>query len=147
MTKDFSMKFSSTIGKLKEGDWLRWSCKISMALRVERGWGYVDGTTTAPKDALEFSAWNAAHNQIVGVLGTMVEAPLQCELKSINNMKVAWRKLKEKMHLKWIIAKLKCLMSAICSHIVSDIPTSTTITEIKDTLGSVFKGGAPMNEE
>jgi len=95
MTKDFSMKFSSTIGKLKEGDWLRWSCKISMALRVERGWGYVDGTTTAPKDALEFSAWNAAHNQIVGVLGTMVEAPLQHELKSINNAKVAWKKLKE----------------------------------------------------
>jgi len=69
MAKDFSIKFSSAIGKLKEGDWLRWSREISMALRAQRGWGYVDGTTTAP-DPLELSEWNAAHDQIVGALGT-----------------------------------------------------------------------------
>ena len=28
-----------------------------------------------------------------------------------------------------------------------DVPASTTITEIKDALGSVFEGGAPTNEE
>jgi len=77
----------------------------------------------------------------------MVEAPLQWELKSINNVEVAWRKLKEKTHSKGIIAKLKCLMSAICSHIVPETPASTTITAIKDALGSVFEGGAPMIEE
>jgi len=77
MTKDFSVKFSSAIGKLKEGDWLRWLCEISMALRAQRGWGYMDGTVTAPKDALELSEWNAAHDQIVGALRTMVEASLQ----------------------------------------------------------------------
>jgi len=74
----------------------------------------------------------------------MVEASLQCELESINNVKVAWEKLKEKTHPKGIIAKLKCLTSAIHSQIVSDIPTSTTI---KDALGSIFVGGAPTNEE
>jgi len=30
---------------------------------------------------------------------------------------------------------------------MSDIPASTTIMEIKDTLGLVFEGGEPMNEE
>jgi len=77
MMKDFSVKFSSTIGGLKEGDWLRWSHEISMALRAQRGWGYIDGTTIAPKDMPELSEWNATHDQIVGALGTMVEASLQ----------------------------------------------------------------------
>ena len=57
----------------------------------------------------ELSEWNAAHDQIVGALGTMVGASLQCELESINNAKVAWEKLKEKTHLKGIISKLECL--------------------------------------
>jgi len=95
----------------------------------------------------ELSEWNAAHDQIVGALGTMVGASLQCELESINNAKVAWEKLKEKTHLKGIISKLKCLSSAICSRIVSNIPASTTITKIKDALGAIFKGGPPSNEE
>ena len=59
---------------------------------------------------------------------------------------VAWEKLREKTHSKGIITKLECLTLAICSGIVLDIPTSTTITEIKDTLGSVFKG-VPTKEE
>src|SRR5882672_3293283 len=100
MAKDFSIKFSLAIGKLKEGDWLRWSREISMALRAQRGWGYMDGTTIAPKDPLELSEWNAAHDQIVGALGTMVKASLQRELESINNAKIAWDKLKEKTHSK-----------------------------------------------
>jgi len=41
---------------------------ISMALREQRGWGYMDGTNTAPKDPLELLEWNAAHDQIVGAL-------------------------------------------------------------------------------
>ena len=147
MLKDFSIKFSSTIGKLKEGDWLRWFHKISMALRAQRGWGSVDGTTVVPKDTQGLSEWNATNDQIMSTLGTMVKASLQRKLKSIKNTKRAWDKLKEKMHLKGIISKLECLTSTICDYIVSDIPASTTITEIKDALGLVFKGGAPMNEE
>jgi len=50
MSKDFSVKFSSAIGKLKEGNWIRRLHEISMALRAQRGWGYVDGTTFTPKD-------------------------------------------------------------------------------------------------
>jgi len=79
--KDFSIKFSSTIGKLKEGNWLRWLHEISMDLRAQRGWGYVDGTTTALKDTLGLSEWDAAHDQIIGSLRTMVEASLQCKLE------------------------------------------------------------------
>ena len=47
-----------------------------MALRAQRGWGYIDG-----KDPLELLEWKAAHDQIVGTLRTMVEASLQCELE------------------------------------------------------------------
>ena len=68
MAKDFSVKFSSTIHKLKEGDWLRQLHEISMAPRAQRGWGYVDATTIVPKDMLELSKWNATHDQIVGAL-------------------------------------------------------------------------------
>ena len=49
-----------------------------MALRAQRGWGYIDGTITKPKDDTpENLEWLAAHNQIVSTIGTMVEAPLQ----------------------------------------------------------------------
>ena len=77
----------------------------------------------------------------------MVKALLQHELKLINNAKVAWEKLKLKTHSKGIISKLECPTSTICSCIVANVPASTTITEIKDALGSVFEGGSPMNEE
>jgi len=107
----------------------------------------VDGTATAPKDVLDLLEWNAAHDQIIGALGTMVEALLQHELESINNAKIAWDKLKEKTHSKGIISKLECLTLAICNCIVPYIPSSTTIMEIKDTLKSVFEGGELTNEE
>jgi len=147
MLKDFSIKFSSTIGKLKEGDWLRWFHKISMALRAQRGWGYVDGITVVPKDTQGLSEWNATNDQIMSTLGTMVKASLQRKLKSIKNTKRAWDKLKEKMHSKGIISKLECLTSAIHNCITSDAPASTTIMEIKDTLGLVFEGGTLTSEE
>src|SRR5882724_10993333 len=107
MSKDFSINFSFTIGKLKEGEWLRWLHKISMALRAQRGWGYVDGITVVPKDTQGLSKWNATNDQIVCALGTMVEASLQCKLKLIKNAKTAWEKLKEKIHSKGIISKLE----------------------------------------
>src|SRR5882724_5878430 len=125
MMKDFSIKFSSTIGKLNEGDWLQWSHEISMALRAQRGWGYVDSTMSTLKDTLELSEWNAAYDKVIGALGMMVEASLQCELESINNAKMAWGKLKEKTHSKGIIYKLEYLLSTICSCIVSNISAST----------------------
>src|SRR5882672_6216476 len=99
-----------------------------MALRAQRGWGYVDGTNTAPKDPLELLEWNAAHDQIVGALRTMVEASLQHKLEPINNGKVAWNKLKDS---KGIISKLECLSSAIRNCITPDTPASATIMEIK----------------
>jgi len=55
--------------------------------------------------------------------------------------------LKEKIHVRGIIAKLEALTSAIWNCITSSIPASTTITEIKDGLTSVFEGSAPMQEE
>ena len=65
----------------------------------------------------------------------------------ISNAKLAWDRLKEKMHAKGIIAKLEALTSAIQGHITSSIPASTTITEIKDALTSVFEGSVPTQEE
>ena len=58
-----------------------------------------------------------------------------------------WDKLKEKTHAKGIIAKLEALTSAIQNCITSSILASTTITEIKDALTSVFEGSAPTQEE
>ena len=60
--KESSVKFSATIGKLKEGDWLQWSQEISMSLRAQKGWGYVDGSIPAPKaNTPESIEWLAAH--------------------------------------------------------------------------------------
>jgi len=114
-----------------------------MALRAQRGWGYIDGTNTAPKDPSELLEWKAVHDQIVGALRTMVEASLQHKLEPVNNVEVAWNKLKEKTHSKGIILKLKCLSSAIQNHMTPDTPASNTITEIKTPWGRSSKGGHP----
>jgi len=148
MMKEFTVKFSATIGKLKEGDWLQWLQEISMALRAQRGWGYIDGSLTAPKtNTPKEDEWWAAQNQIVGALGTMVEASLQHELESIKDAAIAWKLLKEKTHSTGLISKLENLTSAICNHIIPDTPASTTITKIKDSLRSVIEGGPPSSEE
>ena len=119
-----------------------------MALRAQRGWGYIDGSLTAPKtNTPEEEEWWEAHNQIVSALGTMVEASLQHELESIKDATIAWKLLKEKTHSMGLISKLENLTSAIHNCIVPDTPASTTITEIKDSLGSVFEGCPPSSEE
>ena len=119
-----------------------------MALRAQRGWGYIDGSLTAPKNNThKEEEWLAAHNQIVSALGTMVEASLQCELESIKDATIAWKLLKKKTHSKGLISKLENLTSAICNHIIPNTPASTTITEIKDSLRSIFKGGFPSSEK
>ena len=119
-----------------------------MSLRVQRGWGYIDGSIPAPKaNTPDLIEWLAAHNQIVGALGTMVEASLQHELKSIKDALTAWKLLKEKTHSKGLIFKLEDLMSAIQNRITPNIPASTTITKMKDAFGSVFEGGPPSSED
>jgi uncharacterized protein YqgV (UPF0045/DUF77 family) len=69
----------------------------------------VEPTAESPKRA----EWLAAHDQIVGALGTVVEPTLQHKLESITNAHEAWTKLKEKTHSKEIIAKLENLTAAI----------------------------------
>ena len=70
--------------------------------------GYINGSIAAPKaNTPDLIKWLAAHNQIVGALGTMVEASLQCELESVKDASAAWKLLKEKMHLKGLISKLE----------------------------------------
>jgi len=119
-----------------------------MTLRAQRGWGYIDGSLTAPKtNTPKEEEWWAAHDQIVGALGTMVEASLQHELESIKDATIAWKLLKEKTHSTGLISKLENLTSAICNHIIPDTPASTTITKIKDSLRSVIEGGPPSSEE
>ena len=146
--KEFTIKFSATIGKLKEGYWLQWSQEISMALRVQREWEYVNRLLTTPRAGTpEETEWLSTHDQIVGALGTMVEASLQCELESIKNAMEVWKLLKEKTHSKGLMAKLGNLTTTVCNRFVPDTPASTTITEIKDALGSVFKGNAPTSKE
>jgi len=90
MAKEFSVKFPSSISKLKEGDWLRWSHEISVALRAQRlglhGWyRYCTQRCTGVVGV------KTAHDQIVGAL-----ALLQCKLESINNAKISWQKTKRK---------------------------------------------------
>jgi len=89
-----------------------------MALRVQRGWGYIDGSLTTPKtNTPKEEEWLAAHNQIVSALGTMVEASLPCELESIKDTTIVWKLLKEKTHSKGLISKLK----------TSHLPYETTL--------------------
>ena len=147
MSHDFSVKFSSSITKLKDGKWVCWSQEAGMALRQQRAWRFVDGTEKELTAITEKTEWLATNEQIVGALGTIVEPALQRELEKISNAKAAWDKLKEKTHSRGIIAKLKSITSAIRNHTPVDTPTCTTITEIKDGLSTIFEGGGPTQEE
>jgi len=114
---------------------MRWSREVEMTLRAQRGWKYITRKESEPKNGTpEKSKWNDANNQIVGALGTAVEALLQRALEAIMNAKLAWDKLKEKTYSKGVIVKLEALTSAIQNHVTLTVPASTTITEIKHTL-------------
>ena len=74
--------------KLKEGEWTRWSREVGMVLRAQQGWKYITGREPEPKDRTpEKSDWLDINDQIVGALGTAVEASLQRELEMITNAK------------------------------------------------------------
>jgi hypothetical protein len=107
-----------------------------MTLRAQKAWKYVVGTIPEPKDrTAKKTEWLEAHDLIIGAMGTIVEAHLQHELENITSVKLAWEKLKEKTHLKGMIAKLESMTLAIRNRIDSTVPASMTITEIKDALG------------
>jgi len=122
----------------------RWSREVRMVLRAQQGWKYITGREPEPKDGTpEKSNWLDINDQIVGALGTAIEVSLQRELETITNAKVAWDKLKEKMHAKGTIAKLEALTSTIWNCITSSIPASTTITKIKEFSPPCLKNQHP----
>lgn len=89
----------------------------------------------------------SVNDQIVGALGTIVNVPLQCMLETINNAKIAWAKLKEKMHSKGIIAKLENMQLEIWTCFSSSTPFSMMITQLWDALAAIFDNTTPTQEE
>ena len=47
-----------------------------MALLQQQAWRYMDGTEQEPRDGDKKAEWLATNNQIVGILGTIVEPAL-----------------------------------------------------------------------
>ena len=89
MSHNFSVKFSSSIAKLKNGKWVHWSQEVSMALHQQRAWKFMDSMEQEPTLANKKMEWLATNDQIVGALGTIVEPALQHELQKISNAKTA----------------------------------------------------------
>ncbi|KAF8591393.1 hypothetical protein K439DRAFT_1611347 [Ramaria rubella] len=147
MTQDFTVKFPSKIEMLTEGQWVWWSCEFRMSLRAQKAWKYVDSTSTRPTDTILLTAWLEANDQIVSTLGGIVDASLQRELESITVAAIAWKKLKEKTQSTGIIAKLESMQSAIRNRFTTEVPFSTTITEICDSLTAVFDKSAPTTDD
>jgi hypothetical protein len=148
MARDFNVKFSLTIRKLKEGKWMKWPREVRMLLRAQHAWSYINGMQITSKDGTTKKTESlAAHNQIVSALSIIIEISLQHALLIIKDAKEAWMKLKEKMYLKGIIVKLEAFTSTIQNHFDSSTPTSTTIFNIKDSLTTVFEVKEPPQEE
>ncbi|KAF8591610.1 hypothetical protein K439DRAFT_1611122 [Ramaria rubella] len=148
MAQGFSVKFSLKIEKLMEGDWVRWSHEVRMALQAQKAQKCIDSTSQKkPPDTKLQEVWIKVNDQIVSALSTIVDALLQCELESITEAAEAWQRLKEKTQLTGIIAKLKSMQSAIRNHFSLDVPFSMTITEICDALGVVFSDKPPTADD
>ncbi|KAF8572745.1 hypothetical protein K439DRAFT_1625562, partial [Ramaria rubella] len=147
MTKDFTVKFPSKIETLTEGQWVRWSCKVKMSLHAQKAWKYVDGSFKRPTDTMLLTEWLEANDQIIGALGGIVDVSLQRKLESITQVAMAWQKLKEKTQSTGIIAKLESMQSAIWNRFTVEVPFSTTITEIRDSLTAIFDAATPTVDE
>ncbi|KAF8576817.1 hypothetical protein K439DRAFT_1622566 [Ramaria rubella] len=109
-----------------------------MSLRAQKAWKYVDGTSTRHTNMILLTAWLEVNDHIVGALGGIVDMSLQRKLKSITVAAIAWKKLKEKTQSMGIIAKLKSMQSPIRNRFTTEVPFSTTITEIHNSLTAVF---------
>ncbi|KAF8587668.1 hypothetical protein K439DRAFT_1658965 [Ramaria rubella] len=118
-----------------------------MSLWAQKAWKYVDGTCQKPTDTTLLPPWMEANNQIVGALSGIVDASLQRELDLITEAEKAWKKLKEKTQSTGIIAKLESMQLAIRNRFSSDIPFSTTITEIHNALTTVFDDLPPTVDD
>ncbi|KIJ34438.1 hypothetical protein M422DRAFT_51994 [Sphaerobolus stellatus SS14] len=128
---DINIKFSSKLEKLTDGNWIKWSREVRMALRAQRAYKCSSENT-----------WLEVNDQIVGALGTIVDEPFQRELDSIINAKKAWDKLREKTQPKGLISKLENMQVAIKNRFSLGTPVSSTIIEIRDSLSAVFENGA-----
>ncbi|KAF8586266.1 hypothetical protein K439DRAFT_1615259 [Ramaria rubella] len=118
-----------------------------MFLRAQKAWKYVDGSSKRPTDTTLLTEWLEANDQIVGALGGIVDVSLQHKLESITEPAMAWQKLKEKMQSTGIIAKLESMQSAIRNRFTVEVPFSTTITEICDSLTAIFDVASPTVDE
>ncbi|KAF8578093.1 hypothetical protein K439DRAFT_1621594 [Ramaria rubella] len=118
-----------------------------MSLHAQKAWKYIDPNTLVPTDEDEKMKWIEIHDQLVGVLGMIVDPSLQHKLESIMEAPKAWLKLKEKTHSHGIIAKLESVSTAIRTRFSADVPFSKTITEIWDAVAAVFEGTAPTKDE
>ncbi|KAF8586769.1 hypothetical protein K439DRAFT_1614858 [Ramaria rubella] len=100
-----------------------------------------------PTDKDEKAKWHEIHDQLVGVLGTIVDPLLQRELELITEAPKAWSELKDKTHSHGIITRLESISTAIRTRFSADIPFSKTITDIQDAVTTVFEGTAPTEDE
>ncbi|KAF8586152.1 hypothetical protein K439DRAFT_1615380 [Ramaria rubella] len=146
MTQDFTIKFSK-IEKLKVGGWIRWSREVKMSLHAQKPWKYINPNTPVPTDKDGKEKWNEIHDQLVGVMGMIVDPSLQHELESIMEALKAWLKLKEKTHSHGIIAKLESISMAIRTRFSAETLFSKTITELQDAVVAIFEGTALTEDE
>ncbi|KAF8589669.1 hypothetical protein K439DRAFT_1612580 [Ramaria rubella] len=143
MTQNLTIKFPSKIEILKEGEWVRWSCEVRMSLQAQKAWKNIDGTCQKLTDSTLLPDWMEANDQIVGALSGIVDVSLQRELELITEAANTWKKLKEKTLSSGIIEKLESMQLAIRNRFSSDVPFSTTITEICDALTAMFDDTLP----
>ncbi|KAF8575487.1 hypothetical protein K439DRAFT_1623540 [Ramaria rubella] len=108
------------------------------------GWHFPD---LKPSDTTLLAAWLEANDQIMGALGSIIDASLQCELKTITKAAMVWKKLKEKTQSTGLIAKLKSMQSAIRNRFTTEIPFSMMITEIHDSLTAIFNDTPPTADD
>ncbi|KIJ26185.1 hypothetical protein M422DRAFT_272758 [Sphaerobolus stellatus SS14] len=144
---DIHIKFNSKLEKLIDGTLIKWSREIRMVLRAQQAYKYVEGLVPQPTEPVEKVTCLEINDQIVGALGTIINEPLQRELKSITNAKDAWAKLKEKTQPKGLITQLENMQMAIKNCFSPKVPVGTTIMEICDSLSAIFENGKGPSQD
>ena len=102
---------------------------------------------TEPSDVDVKHEWLDKNEHIIGALCQLIDTPLIDGVESLNTAKEPWEYLKKKIHQGGIATKLGALQAILAIHFTEPSTFSSTITEIKDHIATIYDDTAPTWED
>ena len=104
-------------------------------------------TQLNPRMLMQKNEWLDKNERVIGTLCQLIDTPLIDGVESLNTAKAAWEYLKKKTHQGGIATKLGALQAILATRFTEPSTFSSTITDIKDHIATIYDDMAPTRED